>query len=333
MDKRRILLISDSDLLKEDLEKSLGFTYQIVKERSVHASYHLALSILPEIIVLDTSSLKKVSDFKNLKNFKSTHYLKASVLIIWCDEESLKNFRSKFDTIIDEFISNENIDCLAAMIERIISRPISEKNVWKEYFLGLFNLMPQPVLLLEQNKILAMNDSFKKVFKIEDSSDLQLTDFVNIENKAKVKTSLKKFARGKHFKAVTKTSLLLSDDKIRNAKINFSKLSREIDNQFVMIIDFEENRKIVDQPVGTISQQIDNCFKKNSQLTNYSFTVREKEIISLLCKGYKSKEISEKLFISPKTIEKHRANIIKRTNSETILESIIYAINHKLIEI
>jgi len=77
---------------------------------------------------------------------------------------------------------------------------------------------------------------------------------------------------------------------------------------------------------------VEKCFKENSELAEFSFTKREKEIISLLCKGYKTKEISDALFISPKTIEKHRSNIIKRTNSETILESIIYAINHNLVD-
>jgi len=99
-----------------------------------------------------------------------------------------------------------------------------------------------------------------------------------------------------------------------------------------MSIDFSGEEYIINEKIGSHAAQIEKCFKDNSELTNFSFTKREKEIISLLCKGYKTKEISDTLFISPKTIEKHRSNIIKRTNSETILESIIYALNHKLVE-
>ena len=333
MDKKQVLMVSNRASFKRDLEDRLGMTYQIIRQKSVHASYQIALNILPEIIVFDTSTLLQLSDYKNLKSFKSTHYIRDSEMVMWCDEKYLKKFKSKFNTVIDKFISNDNLDYLAAMIKKISSNPKTDQNLWKDYFLGLFNLMPQPVLLLEQNKILAMNDSFKKIFKIDNCSDLVLTDFVNTENKAKVKSSLKKFSKGKHFKAVTKTSLLLNDDRVRNAKISFSKLSRHISNQFIMMIDFNEDKEIKEVPFGTKSQQVEKCFKENSQLTNFSFTAREKEIISLLCKGYKTKEISEKLFITPKTIEKHRANIVKRTNSETILESIIYAINHNLVEI
>ena len=99
-----------------------------------------------------------------------------------------------------------------------------------------------------------------------------------------------------------------------------------------MIIDFSGEDYTMDQNIGSHADQVEKCFKENSELAEFSFTKREKEIISLLCKGYKTKEISDALFISPKTIEKHRSNIIKRTNSETILESIIYAINHNLVD-
>jgi len=178
-----------------------------------------------------------------------------------------------------------------------------------------------------------MNDAFKQIFKIDKTEDIKLTDFVNCENKAKVKESLRNFARGKHMKAVTRTSLRLKNDKMRNAKISFSKLDKMLPGQYIMMIHFTDEVDLVTDNIGSKSTSVENCFQENSKLTHFSFTNREKEVIQLLCKGYKTREISEALFISPKTIEKHRANIIKRTNSETILESIIYAISHNLIDL
>jgi DNA-binding NarL/FixJ family response regulator len=198
--------------------------------------------------------------------------------------------------------------------------------------MGMFNIISQPVVLLDQNEIVAMNDAFKQSFDVKEKKGLKLTDFVKCENVQKVKDSLRNFARGKHIKAATKTALLLRNDKVRNARINFSKLNRNFGHQFVMFIDLMEESEVINDRIGTASEEVENCFKQNSQLTDFKFTNREKEIIELLIKGYKTKDISEALFISPKTIEKHRSNIIKRTNSDTILESIIYAINHKLID-
>jgi DNA-binding NarL/FixJ family response regulator len=134
-------------------------------------------------------------------------------------------------------------------------------------------------------------------------------------------------------KAVTKTALQLKTNKIRNAKISFSKLDKMIHGQFIMMIHFFDGNPMLKEKVGSHSENVAKCFEENSNLADFSFTKREKEIIQLLCKGYKTKEISDTLFISPKTIEKHRSNIVKRTNSDTILESIIYAINHNLIDV
>ena len=53
-----------------------------------------------------------------------------------------------------------------------------------------------------------------------------------------------------------------------------------------------------------------------------SITEREKEILSLLAIGLSSKEISEKLFISPHTVEYHRRQLLKKTKSRNIAQLI-----------
>ena len=331
MEKRQLLIVSKNQEFIEKIVERVSVNYEISIEKSIHVAYNVALNLLPDAILFDKTSFDKISEFKNLKTFKSTHFLTRSYLIVYGRQEDIKALNKRYKSIIDEFLSDKiSPDQIA---ERIQKNTYSRKvNYWHECFMGLFNLMAKPVVLLQQNCIIAMNDAFKKTFRIEDINGLQLTDLVNVENKAKVKTSLRNFARGKHMKAVTSTSLLVHENKLRNAKISFSKLSRNISDQFIMIIDFSGEEYTMDQNIGSHADQVEKCFKENSELAEFSFTKREKEIISLLCKGYKTKEISDALFISPKTIEKHRSNIIKRTNSETILESIIYAINHNLVD-
>ncbi|TBW26645.1 LuxR C-terminal-related transcriptional regulator [Gramella sp. KN1008] len=331
MEKRQLLIVSRNQELIDRLVERLSVDYEISVERSIHVAYNVALTLLPEIIFFDKNSFDKPSDFKNLKTFKSTHFLTRSYLLVYGKPEESAALIKRFKAIIDEFIPDTlSIDEVSRKIGKNSNN--GKMNYWHECFMGLFNLIVKPIVLLQQNNILAMNDAFKKTFRIEETNGLHLTDLVNVENKAKVKTSLRNFARGKHMKAVTTTSLLVHENKLRNAKISFSKLNRHINDQFIMIIDFSGEEYSMDQNIGSHAEQVEKCFKENSEMTEFSFTKREKEIISLLCKGYKTKEISEALFISPKTIEKHRSNIIKRTNSETILESIIYAINHNLVD-
>ncbi|WP_300440014.1 LuxR C-terminal-related transcriptional regulator [Christiangramia sp.] len=332
MEKRQLLIVSNNQTFVNEITNRVNANFEITSEKSIHVAFNIALNLLPDIIFFDKTSYNKASDFRNLKNFKSTHFLTKSFLIVYGSNEDLLVMKKRYKSVIDEYLLEQmNLEQITSVILK--SYNPKKFNYWHECFLGLFNLMAQPVVLLQQDTIIAMNDAFKKTFKLDKTEGLKLTDLVNIENKAKVKTSLRNFTRGKHMKAVTTTSLLVHNDKLRNAKISFSKLSRNIMDQFIMCIDFSGEEYLIDKKIGSHATQVEKCFKDNSELTEFSFTKREKEIISLLCKGYKTKEISEALFISPKTIEKHRSNIIKRTNSETILESVIYAINHNLVDI
>ncbi|MBN1932957.1 MAG: response regulator transcription factor [Desulfobacterales bacterium] len=64
-----------------------------------------------------------------------------------------------------------------------------------------------------------------------------------------------------------------------------------------------------------------------------SLTPREQEIMRLLAEGYPTKEIADKLFISPKTVENHRANIMKKLGLHSTMELVRYAVKLGLIDI
>lgn len=60
---------------------------------------------------------------------------------------------------------------------------------------------------------------------------------------------------------------------------------------------------------------------------------REKEILFKICEGLSNQEIAETLFISKRTVDKHRANLLGKTNSKNTASLILFAIRNKLIEI
>lgn len=62
----------------------------------------------------------------------------------------------------------------------------------------------------------------------------------------------------------------------------------------------------------------------------HELSSREKQIITLICQEFTTAEIAEKIFLSPLTVETHRKNILKKTNSKTIVGLIKYAIENKL---
>jgi DNA-binding NarL/FixJ family response regulator len=68
-----------------------------------------------------------------------------------------------------------------------------------------------------------------------------------------------------------------------------------------------------------------------SKMANLS--KREKEILFKICEGFSNLEIAEALFISKRTVDKHRANLLSKTNSKNTASLILFAIRNKLIEI
>ena len=59
---------------------------------------------------------------------------------------------------------------------------------------------------------------------------------------------------------------------------------------------------------------------------------REKEILKLIAEGHKNKEIAELLFISIKTVEKHRDNIMKKLDLHSTLALAKFALENGLVE-
>jgi DNA-binding NarL/FixJ family response regulator len=62
-----------------------------------------------------------------------------------------------------------------------------------------------------------------------------------------------------------------------------------------------------------------------------ALTARESEILQLIAGEYSNQHIAEKLFISERTVESHRKNILTKTNSKSVIGLIKYALQHKLI--
>jgi DNA-binding NarL/FixJ family response regulator len=59
-----------------------------------------------------------------------------------------------------------------------------------------------------------------------------------------------------------------------------------------------------------------------------ALTRREREVIKLIAEGKRTKEIAEYLSLSPKTIEKHRTNLMRKLDLHNVSEVTVYAIKN-----
>jgi DNA-binding NarL/FixJ family response regulator len=98
--------------------------------------------------------------------------------------------------------------------------------------------------------------------------------------------------------------------------------------------------------IETVSRG-ENCFSQellynivrnlsHSNRTNYNdpnLSEREIEILQLICEGLSNQEIADKLFISKRTVDTHRSNILDKTGTNNTASLVMYSIKKGVIHI
>ncbi|HOS83571.1 MAG TPA: response regulator transcription factor [Bacteroidales bacterium] len=73
--------------------------------------------------------------------------------------------------------------------------------------------------------------------------------------------------------------------------------------------------------------------KKDNKPIQTELTEREIEILYNICKGFSNAEIADNLCISKRTVDKHRENLLLKTESKNTAGLVIYAIKNGLFEV
>jgi DNA-binding NarL/FixJ family response regulator len=79
----------------------------------------------------------------------------------------------------------------------------------------------------------------------------------------------------------------------------------------------------------------ENIISKTKPKANFAFdlTTREKEILQLICEQYTAPEIAEKLFISPRTVDGHRNNLLSKLDCKNVAGLVVLALQHQIVDI
>ena len=80
-----------------------------------------------------------------------------------------------------------------------------------------------------------------------------------------------------------------------------------------------------------IIEELRRTSERKKKVGEAHLTGREIEIIGLIEKEYNNKQIAEALFISERTVETHRKNIFRKTNTNSVIGLVKYAYEHRLV--
>jgi DNA-binding NarL/FixJ family response regulator len=107
------------------------------------------------------------------------------------------------------------------------------------------------------------------------------------------------------------------------------------ENELIMAIEAVYNHEpyFGQNIAGIIYKSYTRRLQEHKSNKEPKITDREKEIIALLAEGLCFKEIGERLFISPRTVENHKNNILSKLELKNTIELLRYAIKNHLIHL
>jgi DNA-binding NarL/FixJ family response regulator len=78
---------------------------------------------------------------------------------------------------------------------------------------------------------------------------------------------------------------------------------------------------------------LQNLLRNKTYQSPIDLTQRELEVLDCIARGFSTEEMADTLHISFRTVEKHRANLLSKTNTSNSLKLLIYAIKNGMVKI
>nr|WP_315034179.1 response regulator transcription factor [uncultured Chryseobacterium sp.] len=86
------------------------------------------------------------------------------------------------------------------------------------------------------------------------------------------------------------------------------------------------------EQIDVMRSQLSNKLPEFHSFSRNELTEREIDVLRLVCQQLSTKEIADSLFISPKTVETHKTNLMIKTGVKNMAGLVIYAVQNKIID-
>ncbi len=175
------------------------------------------------------------------------------------------------------------------------------------------------------------NDFLKELDKTE--IDVALMD-IDMPGMNGIEAAKKAFAKKPGLKIITVSMFddFDSYNKVIEAGINGFVVKNADKKELLEAIHAVQNQEKYFSP-----QLLENAIEymsqhKDKHKIRHLLSKRELQVLQLICEGLSSNEIARDLNISPRTVEKHRDALLKKTKSKNSVTLAVFAARHKLID-
>jgi DNA-binding NarL/FixJ family response regulator len=96
---------------------------------------------------------------------------------------------------------------------------------------------------------------------------------------------------------------------------------------------YDKGYYFMEEQIDVMRNQISSKAPVPSFSSEEDLSEREIEVLKLICQQYTAPQIAEKLFISPRTVEGHKSNLLLKTSTRNIAGLVLYAVQKNIINI
>jgi len=319
---KKVLIIEHENQLLENTTAFLNRNgFEVVQAKEGSVGVQKALEHLPDIILCDsdTPGLSGYEVFNTLQQINTTAIIPFIFIKNSQNYEEIKAVMrlGADDYIIKPYDLNDLYELITTRLEkqeRII-------NIADEKFNTLMEFSTNGIFIYQDGRFSYVNKKFCEIVAYS-QNELLGTSLVNMVYKDDIHIVIEKMERC--LKGIHK-----------ELEVSFRAISRDQKMIQVILSGSCINIRSKKSIIGTMrlaNERLNNMLV-NIQHLDIKITKREKEILTFICDGLSNNEISDFLNISERTVEGHRANLIKKTNCRNSVCLAIFAIKHGLYEV
>ncbi len=328
-EKCNILLI----LQREEDEKTKLYNFLIEKGFDVFHAVNVnegmskARECTPDLIICQ-NEMEEKTGLQVLNLLHQDLIKKGTSFFLYMREYSKEDVMIGLEMGVDNFVFLPfDDDAMTRKIEIQLDKGKKNRVFDSENFKLQFESTPVAKFVADNNRIIMMNSAFKKLtgFKIKDGENPKIDavfDFPeqenNLLNYRKCMNGLKNFCLFR--------SVLLKADNLLRFDIHLI-CTDYLEEGLFMAEVVSAGGLNGDGISGDTEAEI--TFQVPLNGNGFLLTTREKEVLEWSAQGLPIKQIATILKISDRTVEKHRANIMAKTETSSIVEA-IYAIRRKM---
>lgn len=307
----------------------------------------------PDLILCDIK-MDAIDGFQVFGVLKESSILDKIPFIFITGNSEIEDVRKGLDLGADDyFIKPINPEKLLASIEKRLLKYKKIKEQGRNEFRALSNISPNGIFLFDGLKIIESNPSFHKMLSIpKDQFHEWSLDY--IFDSQSLKLVLEKIDQcRKGILSSFSQEVNLKSDHLKSYNFHVSVYERYSDHALMIGLitynthNLEEDKYITEilsllrteniAVTNSFGEQLTAVFKNQNiyskrPIENF-FSKRETEVLCLSMEGLPTKLIADRLSISDRTVEKHRANLMEKTNSKNIIEVIVFALRNNLINV